>query len=432
MATTDGFTPIPEQYIKFSFTGGKVPTSPALWRLQDFNDDADGDFDNDGFDNKGYSLLESEEQDSRNHSRRSWMDQYRNRTTVRIPGEVTIPVERTCQIVFNIPTDMGAPVYMFYKLTNFYQNHRRYVLSFSESQLNGKPLTANELSGSGSCKPLVTNEAGIPYYPCGLIANSFFNDTFSALTSVNDIDFLDSTEAANTFWFPDGFGFYNSSGSPTDIRNGTFGRRGTRRRYNMTDEGIAWSTDKDRFKKTQYDPSAVVPPPNWVKMFPDGYTEENMPDISNWESLQNWMRTAGLPAFSKLARRNDNDPLTAGTYAMSVGLNFPVLIYNGSKSVVLSTRSVLGGRNPFLGIAYLVVAGVCFVVGVVFLVKHLVKPRRLGDDSYLSWNNEKADHAGHGKGGARSRPASAVGGGGVISTSATAGRGPDDGLHERR
>jgi hypothetical protein len=65
---------------------------------------------------------------------------------------------------------------MYYKLTNYYQNHRRYVNSFDSDQLLGKKREASGIDG-GNCKP-ITSEGGKPYYPCGLIANSFFNDTY--------------------------------------------------------------------------------------------------------------------------------------------------------------------------------------------------------------------------------------------------------------
>lgn len=260
--------------------------------------------------------------------------------------------KNVCRVQFEIPNSMGPPVLFFYKLTNFHQNHRRYVKSFSEDQLNGKAASISTIKDTTgqNCQPLTTNEDGVPYYPCGVIANSLFNDTFTSLTSTNN----------------------------TDSSN-----------YEMTDKGIAWSTDKNRFKKTSYNASAVVPPPNWVKAYPDGYNDSNIPDISQWEHFQNWMRTSGLPTFSKLEKRNDDDPLNAGIYEVAIGEHFPVKEYNGKKAIVISTRSVIGGRSIFLGVSWIVVGALCFILAMVFLITHLVKPRKLGDHRYLSWNKDE-------------------------------------------
>lgn len=54
---------------------------------------------------------------------------------------------------------------------------------------------------------------------------------------------------------------------------------------------------------------------------------------------------------------------------------FPVKAYSGTKSILISTRTVMGGKNPFLGIAYIVVGGLCILLGAVFLATHLIKPR---------------------------------------------------------
>jgi len=35
----------------------------------------------------------------------------------------------------------------------------------------------------------------------------------------------------------------------------------------------------------------------------------------------------------------------------------------------------MGGKNPFLGIAYVVVGGICVLLGALFIVAHLIKPR---------------------------------------------------------
>lgn len=83
------------------------------------------------------------------------------------------------------------PVYVYYQLDNFYQNHRRYVKSRDNEQLYGKYKRWEELS---SCDPIIqvkhlwpnqkTNLNGNimndedPAIPCGLVAKSVFNDTF--------------------------------------------------------------------------------------------------------------------------------------------------------------------------------------------------------------------------------------------------------------
>jgi hypothetical protein len=64
---------------------------------------------------------------------------------------------------------------LYYRLTNFYQNHRRYVKSVDQGQLQGQNLTAAQLDSDGGCTPLTNAPNGKPYYPCGLIANSQFN-----------------------------------------------------------------------------------------------------------------------------------------------------------------------------------------------------------------------------------------------------------------
>lgn len=81
-----------------------------------------------------------------------------------------------CLIQFDLPVNLKPPVFMYYRLTNFYQNHRRYVKSFDANQLKGEAVPAATLK-AGSCKPMdVVGDKII--YPCGLIANSLFNGNF--------------------------------------------------------------------------------------------------------------------------------------------------------------------------------------------------------------------------------------------------------------
>lgn len=82
--------------------------------------------------------------------------------------------QRTCRIRFDLPADLKAPVFIYYKLTSFYQNHRRYVQSLDTDQLKGDAVKTDTLK-NGPCKPLGTDSDGKAIYPCGLVANSLFN-----------------------------------------------------------------------------------------------------------------------------------------------------------------------------------------------------------------------------------------------------------------
>ena len=315
-----------------------------------------------------------------------------------------VPVKggvQECTIEFKIPEDMGPPVFFYYHLTNFYQNHRRYVASFFDKQLKGNKVDGGAVNGS-SCSPLTANGTGVPYYPCGLIANSIFNDTFDSPVLLN---------------VPNG----NANESVYEMQNKS---------------NIAWNSDKALYGNFPSDMKfdEVAPPPNWYLRYPNGYTASNPPpNLGEDEAFMVWMRTAGLPTFSKLAQRNDSAPMRAGTYRVKILLRkhllsrrrsrhpslianrrpvFPVDQFHGTKSIIISTRTVMGGRNPFLGIAYVVVGGICILLGVVFTVTHMIKPRyvlapdqsrlptstdhpgltrlsrrKLGDHTYLSWNN---------------------------------------------
>ncbi|KAJ7756781.1 cell cycle control protein [Mycena maculata] len=270
------------------------------------------------------------------------------------PNVTDVSNKKQCIIQFDIPADISPSVLYYYKLTNFFQNHRRYVKSLDSDQLKGTGVSNTSLQG-GDCAPLATLN-GKAIYPCGLIANSIFNDTLSNPVLQNP------------------------------------GSNDTTTEYVFSDTGIAWPGEA---KKYSSDPVAsgayasydlITPPPNWALRYPEYNSTLPPPNLKTDERFQNWMRTAGLPTFTKLYGRNDQDTMTAGTYQIIIGLNFPVLPYKGTKSVVISTVSWIGGKNSFLGWAYVGAASVFVLLAIAGTARHLIKPRRLGDMSLLSWN----------------------------------------------
>lgn len=98
---------------------------------------------------------------------------------------------KACTLDFTFDQDIDSedPVYVYYQISNFYQNHRRYVKSISQNQLLNdlgvdaiNPITSTAApSGlTSDCDPKSSLQGSRTsdriLWPCGLIANSFFND----------------------------------------------------------------------------------------------------------------------------------------------------------------------------------------------------------------------------------------------------------------
>ncbi|CAD8059969.1 unnamed protein product [Paramecium sonneborni] len=224
-----------------------------------------------------------------------------------------------CVIQIALDGNYKSPVFFYYQLTNFYQNHRRYVKSKSPFQLSGTDLSEGELD---ECDPVVTNEdmgktmsvtnkpllTDDKAIPCGLIAKSYFNDTFKLFQVVNE----------------------------------------TKKEITISSKGIAWPSDLDgRYKNIDLNRQ-------WIDM------ED--------ERFMVWMRTAALPQFRKLWGKIDQD-LEAGIYEVQITNTYNVSSFNGKKFIVFSTTNAFGGKNEFLSIAYICVGVVCCVVTLGFLIR---------------------------------------------------------------
>ena len=97
-----------------------------------------------------------------------------------------------CSVNVMVPQTMKAPVFVYYELDNFYQNHRRYVKSRSDDQLRGEPVSGSTCAPELERVNATTGEK-TTINPCGLMAWSYFNDTYAVAVdgesiAVNETD----------------------------------------------------------------------------------------------------------------------------------------------------------------------------------------------------------------------------------------------------
>ncbi|KAK7336275.1 hypothetical protein VNO77_16811 [Canavalia gladiata] len=243
---------------------------------------------------------------------------------------------KTCTGKLTVKNKMKAPVYVYYQLDNFYQNHRRYVKSRDDKQLRSR-AAENDVS---TCSPedyTPTDKGHQPIVPCGLIAWSLFNDTYTL--SNNNKDLV------------------------------------------INKRNIAWKSDQTaKFGSDVY-------PKNFQAggLIGGARLNESIP-LSEQEDLIVWMRTAALPDFRKLYGKIETDIEVNDEILMVIQNNYNTYEFGGKKSLVLSTTTWIGGRNHFLGMAYILIGGVSLLLAIGFLLLYVMKPRPLGDPSYLSWN----------------------------------------------
>lgn len=236
---------------------------------------------------------------------------------------------KKCTLSFEISKKVKSPIYIYYNIKGFYQNHRRFGISIISDQIEGKKnadtencdnLTTNkemEKKISFTGKKLAEEETAIP---CGIAAKLFFNDNF-VLQKKNE--------------------------------NGNL-------EIQIEDEKIAWESDVERFGNVDVDKQ-------WIDM--------------TKERFINWMRIAPFENFIKTWGVINQD-LEIGSYSVVVDSVWDVQAFGGQKSVKLSQVNSYGGKNVFLASCLLVFGSVSlvFAIGMFFFYFLKIRKRKKEDD----------------------------------------------------
>ena len=224
-----------------------------------------------------------------------------------------------CTKTLSVEEDVTGPFYIYYQLTNFYQNNFMYSDSKNWDQLQGKEYDSKKLK---SCSPMISINDSFPetaYVPCGTVPMSIFNDTFT----------LDIFE------------------------NGT-----------LSESDISFNEFRDLFKSPNkvYNESIM-----WMDetIFPGNQTNEH---------FVNWMQLAPFSKFRKLwGVFDEKATLKKGNHTITINNNYPVESFGGTKSLIISKTNWYGGKNNFFGIFFIVISLLSFLAALTFGILNLTK-----------------------------------------------------------
>ncbi|EPR79081.1 CDC50-like protein [Spraguea lophii 42_110] len=211
------------------------------------------------------------------------------------------------RLYFNIDRKIDT-LYFYIQLRNYNQNSLLYYKSISYDQLKGKKSVEG-------CDPL-ERMGGKDIYPCGILANTFFQDRFDLYKRIKKGDKYILEE----------------------VKIGT--------------DDITSNANRDRVKDTEYKIDEIVAPPLW-----EDY--EKIPDLKNNNRFINWISIAGYSTFRKLYGKIKN--LEKGEYVLKIDPSF-----QGEKAVYFAESGYLGLKNYFLG-CLLVVIGVLSITSLFFV-----------------------------------------------------------------
>lgn len=67
--------------------------------------------------------------------------------------------------------------------------------------------------------------------------------------------------------------------------------------------------------------------------------------------------------------------------------DFPIHLSKGTKSIIISTTSIIGARNAFLGRSFVILGAFSFFAAFLSAITLKYTPRRLSDHDYVHRNS---------------------------------------------
>ncbi|EAX89750.1 hypothetical protein TVAG_155710 [Trichomonas vaginalis G3] len=240
-------------------------------------------------------------------------------------------IGNVCNINFQIEAKIRGDIRIKYKLTNFHQNHNQFMKSRNIDQLRGKYV---DFSDMYECKPLRSRDDSESesdwILPCGLSAVSIFNDTFTIKSE---------------------------------------------------DPGFSETGITD-----QYEVDSIYKPLNSKYATGNKWLENNtlFPGAQTNEHFIEWMRASATPTIVKTYSICRSCELQTGNFTIQIKNNYPASFFDGKKYIILEKDSLLGLKNTFLGILFVVIAIFCTICLILILLLKIFYPRKLGDQAIIN------------------------------------------------